>query len=113
MKMPAVRLEESRSPYRVEVAGRGAHPVDPVDRDLAEILARARFLHRDSNVVPPSSANDARTVAPFPWLAMNGDAGTGTVPASPVWSGRTRLGLIIGLPLTLWVGIFALVRFVA
>jgi len=113
MKMPAVRLEESRSPYRVEVAGRGAHPVDPVDRDLAEILARARFLHRDSNVARPWSANDTRAVTPFPWIAMNEDAGAGAEPASPVWSGRTRLGLIIGLPLALWVGIFALIRFAA
>ena len=104
MKMPAVRLEESRSPFQVNVAGRGARnatssdPIDQADRDLAEILARARFLQRDSNVACPSSANDT---------------GAGAEPASAVWSGRTRLGLMIGLSLALWAGIFALVRFAA
>jgi len=104
MKMPAVRLEECRSPYQVNGAGRGARkatssdPIDQADRDFAEILARARFLQPDRNVARPSSANDS---------------GTGTAPASPVWSGRTRLGLMIGLPLALWAGIFVLVRFAA
>lgn len=118
MKLPAVRLEESRSPYQVNVGGRVAlkatssDPIDRADQDLAEILARARFLHRDSNVARPSSANDSRTVTPFPRLGLNEDAGAGTEPASPIWSGRTRLSLIVGLPLALWAGIFALAHFV-
>ena len=119
MKMPAVRLEESRSPYLGNVAGRGARQaaasctIDPADQDLAKILARSGFLHQDSNVASPSSASDASPASPLPWRAMSEDAGVGMEPASPVWSGPTRLSLIIGLPLALWAGIFTLAHFVA
>ena len=117
MKMPAVRLEESRSPYQGTVAGRGVHqattpcPIDPADKDFAKILARAGFL-QDSDVAPSLAASGARRAAPFPRFAVKGDAGAGTEPANPVWSGQTRLSLMIGLPLALWAGIFALAHFV-
>jgi hypothetical protein len=112
MKMPAVQLKDRRSPHRLTGAGGGGRrasaSINPAVRDLAG----ARIVHGDT-FTTYSSANDPRAVAAFPLLAANEDAGAETALASRVWSGRTRLGLIIGLPMALWFGIFALVRFVA
>ena len=113
MKMPAVQLKDRRSPSRLTGVGGGARRANASINPAVRDFAGARVVHRGDTFTTYSSANDPRAVAAFPLLAANEDAGAETVLASPVWSGRTRLGLIIGLPVALWFGIFALVRFVA